>query len=563
METKSVITTRWSWSLATLCGLPKRIKYSRGWVGLVLTVWAMGWSPSTRPATQPATSPDVMSLAPFPGQVLGDIRILNFRDPSGIIYHAGRGTLFVVGDKGDIAEVRTDGKLIQRQRFKKMDFGKMDFEGITCDPSTGRLYIAVEGSEKILEVDPDGLRMLRVFTLSRQFNGKIVLDPGGQGIEGITYVPDPKDPQKGRFFLANQSLELDADQDASAIFTVALPLRSNQACNDPIPIDWYLRFPITDISGLHYDASRNLLFAISDINDCIMQIDLQGRILAAYVLPGQDQEGVTLDKEGILYIAQDSGGILKCRFNPTVSTAPASSGTEAAPTPATLEKWMENKEFVEVCFAGPHVESMQLRNSLKTKVPTGDQDFLLSAGEGGGTNRSFIDIHMKVTPENIRRVLAIQAEMEVRGYHLDPKVTRVWVYQGDAGVRAKARALVPEFLAAVSHGIEKAIPTAVCTLEKGGMRYDVPKTHVRGMVRISEITTRIEWDLCVVPDLEVYLPHLALRIDLYYRPGQVGALEEVSLYRDAVRKAFSTAVEPILKLEPGAAVRTWPKLRRP
>ncbi len=32
-----------------------------------------------------------------------------------------------------------------------------DFEGITCDPATGLLYIAVEGEEKIIEMDPGDL----------------------------------------------------------------------------------------------------------------------------------------------------------------------------------------------------------------------------------------------------------------------------------------------------------------------------------------------------------------------------------------------------------------------
>jgi len=39
-----------------------------------------------------------------------------------------------------------------------------------------------------------------------------------------------------------------------------------------------------------------------------------GQILKQYAFIGDDQEGITLDDEGYLYIAQDSGGIIKIRY---------------------------------------------------------------------------------------------------------------------------------------------------------------------------------------------------------------------------------------------------------
>ena len=38
---------------------------------------------------------------------------------------------------------------------------------------------------------------------------------------------------------------------------------------------------------------------------------LEGEILQEYAFPGDNQEGLALDGKGYLYIAQDSGGILK------------------------------------------------------------------------------------------------------------------------------------------------------------------------------------------------------------------------------------------------------------
>lgn len=37
---------------------------------------------------------------PFPGDVIGNIERSSFREPSGIVFHPARKTLFVVGDEG-------------------------------------------------------------------------------------------------------------------------------------------------------------------------------------------------------------------------------------------------------------------------------------------------------------------------------------------------------------------------------------------------------------------------------------------------------------------------------
>ena len=45
------------------------------------------------------------------------------------------------------------------------------------------------------------------------------------------------------------------------------------------------------------------------------EITRVGEILSAYAFPGNDQEGITVDGEGFLYIAQDSGGIIKLKWD--------------------------------------------------------------------------------------------------------------------------------------------------------------------------------------------------------------------------------------------------------
>ena len=110
---------------------------------------------------------------PFSCEWIGAIDQVNFNEPSGIVFHPQRKTLFIVGDEGDICEIQRDGTLVKQKRLLHADF-----EGITCDPSTGLLYIAIEGEEKIIEVDPDDFRVLREFAVNRTFQGKWVLKAG-------------------------------------------------------------------------------------------------------------------------------------------------------------------------------------------------------------------------------------------------------------------------------------------------------------------------------------------------------------------------------------------------
>jgi hypothetical protein len=49
---------------------------------------------------------------------IGDIDQIGFNEPSGIVFHEGRGTLFVVGAEGDICEIETDGTLVMQAHIR-------------------------------------------------------------------------------------------------------------------------------------------------------------------------------------------------------------------------------------------------------------------------------------------------------------------------------------------------------------------------------------------------------------------------------------------------------------
>ena len=70
---------------------------------------------------------------------------------------------------------------------------------------------------------------------------------------------------------------------------------------------------MADLSGLHYDADRDRMLVACDGPNLFLELARTGEVTAFYALPGDNQEGITLDAEGNVYLAQDTGGVVKHR----------------------------------------------------------------------------------------------------------------------------------------------------------------------------------------------------------------------------------------------------------
>ena len=131
---------------------------------------------------------------------------------------------------------------------------------------------------------------------------------GGPGIEAITFIPDCAHPEGGTFLVANQAFDLTDKQEISAIFQCELPLQSETG---DVKLIGYFAPGIIDLSGLYYDAALDHIFVISDATNIILEYSRNYELLQQFALPCDNQEGITIDSNGHLYIAQDSGGIIK------------------------------------------------------------------------------------------------------------------------------------------------------------------------------------------------------------------------------------------------------------
>lgn len=256
---------------------------------------------------QSATKETVASRpVALPYNWIGSITQSQIAEPSGITYHPTRRSLFLADDSGSVHEVNLEGRLIQSKGLNGRDI-----EGITVDPSTGLLYAAVEDDEAILELDPENLTIQREFRIGRNFEGEQLLRKGGMGIEAIAFVPDASHPEGGTFWVGNQSFSLKAKDEPSVVCEVVVPLRSTTAkMADGVIIQAY-KMNFIDISGLAYDTQGDLLVLISDTTNLLVELKREGTILRQYLLPGAEQEGIVLDGQGYMYLAQENGEIIK------------------------------------------------------------------------------------------------------------------------------------------------------------------------------------------------------------------------------------------------------------
>ena len=252
---------------------------------------------------KPAT--DVPSFA-LPYEWAGNICQTPIAEPSGIVFHTVRETIFVVSDEGELHEMRTDGRPVRSQTLNQTDL-----EGIAMNPSTGMLYAVVEGDDAILEISPRTFEITRRFEINREFEGRELLKQGGMGLEAITFVTNDSHPEGGTFWVGNQSFSLKPNREPSIVCEVVLPLSSTDPTPPEAEIVNFFPLNIIDISGLAYDSSRHCLIVVSDTTNLLVEVTRDGTVLRQHLLPGNDQEGITLDDEGFMYVAQENGEVIK------------------------------------------------------------------------------------------------------------------------------------------------------------------------------------------------------------------------------------------------------------
>jgi len=215
------------------------------------------------------------------------VKIKNKLEPSGITFF--KNDLFIVSDNGRVCNISKN----ICAKFRK----KYDFEGISTDGE--KLYVSVEGKDDIYYINDFG-EISEKYKIPRTYNERVILPKGGDGIEGMTFMFSKNGYRY--FAITNQSKKRSGYDSSMIIF-----LKINKY--GEVSIIKTVEPHVTDLSGLFY--KNGILYVLSDKENKLLLINKEGNIIKEYDnLPGEDQEGVYI-KDNILFIAQDSGNILK------------------------------------------------------------------------------------------------------------------------------------------------------------------------------------------------------------------------------------------------------------
>jgi hypothetical protein len=223
-------------------------------------------------------------------------------EPSGLCYCPPRNTLFVVDDGASdrpagLYEIDLDAKVLAGLKLGK------DLEGVCWCADDGLLYVCDESGEMVHIVDPQGLKLLDSFHVDATYQGQAALKPGGNGFEGIEYIPAVAPGDSGFFVLLNQ------DDPTCLLKMEYSAVRARKAGADvPISMVW----PLEQINSgeLYYDARARELWVVHAWVNVIEILDVATMQPVRWeVCPGCAQEAVAQDGEGRLWIGYDSGGM--------------------------------------------------------------------------------------------------------------------------------------------------------------------------------------------------------------------------------------------------------------
>jgi len=228
-----------------------------------------------------------------------NVEIIDLKDPiepSGLTLDKNNiDILYIVSDNGYLCSYNDSTKEGNCDLINK----NLDLEGITS--INNEIYVANEGKDELVNLNNSNH-----FKIPRKIKDLVILgEKSSDGIEALTFLYNKNN--KDYFAISNQSDNIGGNDSSNIIFF-------SKNSNNEINIEKVFLFNIIDISGLFY-SNNNLLF-ISDTENILVKMNLDSYNTKTYNLPGKDQEGIVLNEFfNILYIAQDSGDILKFYLN--------------------------------------------------------------------------------------------------------------------------------------------------------------------------------------------------------------------------------------------------------
>jgi hypothetical protein len=261
-----------------------------------------------------------------------------------------------------------------------------------------------------------------------------------------------------------------------------------------------------------------------------------------------------------------------------------------------LSQWLKDKEVVAVTFCGPDQfrereiplsELDELARAASSLSPSGSPDARPAKAKStlppdfqitpATSQNSLLMARLKVTPESTRYLLALQAFLEHKDFHLELAALKyegsAVAYKCDEKVRQKAREILPQALADFAKALTAKYPNAECTsidLTKVGKRnappapteeiaaksgellmlgYKIPGTEVVGEIHVAPLNVSWKPYIALAPRQQFRMPHLALLVYTYHWP--LGK-DPKDATREPIAKMIEDALAPLADLEKAA-----------
>lgn len=241
------------------------------------------------------------------GEWRGEAALSVAVDLSGMVYHPHSETFYGVSDDGVVYEFDEQGIVL-----RQIAIPGTNLEGVTVASDTGLLYAVDEFDDRIVEIDEDTLTVLRVFPVERNWDGAVVLAPSGNGLEGIALVSPVSSP--ARFYLVNQGSAATESAEAPALLAAEISLDAATPSGTAAVLAGYWPVSSTELSDVYYYEAGDVLLAISDEDNTLLQYTRAGLPVATCPIPGANQEAITLTPDGTVRIGQSGGAILRFGF---------------------------------------------------------------------------------------------------------------------------------------------------------------------------------------------------------------------------------------------------------
>ena len=224
--------------------------------------------------------------------VMGSCQVLNVpvEELSGLCMNRDTTGFWAVGDEGDLCRVSFTGAVTPVLRTH------MDLEGITIDPATGDLFLAVEGDQMVCRVAAPGFNVIDTLFYVQE---AVERDFDNSGLEGIAWYKD------GLLFVGSQedALVWIYKTDGTLVRRIRLLDETSR---------------IEEVAGLYYDAQKDWLWVTdSDAAKLFIFKVSNFELLTYYDVPSIDNaESICVDRaHGCVWVGSDEDTPQLYRFN--------------------------------------------------------------------------------------------------------------------------------------------------------------------------------------------------------------------------------------------------------